>query len=199
MIYSACFVKVMKNISSEFRLFYVSQVLGVKSYLCPRPLYKSRSLTGGLPHSVVAVVFRPLSLDQRVLLKKIFAAVEVFSFSLLEIKEGWRDSIAISNAGFSGLKGVFVFGKGPETPKPNSLSQGEESAFKSLIKNSFQRKALAEGAGRGSSAGALPDPRPPCFFYGPLSDYEGGHSPLVAKRKQELWERLKQWKKALSG
>ena len=77
----------MKNPFSPLARTYLSEVLGVKNYLCPESIYSLRSLKGGLPCRVLAVVFKELSLSQKALLKKIMASIEVFEFSLLEIKD----------------------------------------------------------------------------------------------------------------
>ena len=69
------------------RRFYCAEVLGAKSYLCPKPVYSLRSLKGPIPCSVLAVVFKALSSSQEDLLKKIMSAIDVLEYSFLEIKD----------------------------------------------------------------------------------------------------------------
>ena len=172
--------------SASISLFYVSHVLGIKTYLCPKPLYNSRSLKGGFPQGVLAVVFCPPSKGQRLLLRKIFASVSVLSFSLLEIKKGGL--IPFLKRDFSGLKALFVF-------------ESRDRFFSSQPKELKAPKPLCVS---GASPVVLPqdfkqaDLRPQCFFCGPLSDYEGD-SLQVVKRKRQLWEQLQQWKNSASS
>lgn len=72
--------------SSSLRI-YASEVLGIKSYLCPEKIYTLRSLRGGLPCRVLAVVFKTLPPSQISRLKKIMNSINVLEYSLLEIKD----------------------------------------------------------------------------------------------------------------
>ena len=58
--------------SFMFKNLYAREVLGIKSYLCPPSIQALRSLEGGLPSSVLVLVFQSLTPSQKVLLKKFY-------------------------------------------------------------------------------------------------------------------------------
>ena len=160
----------MKSISSQPPIF-LFEVLGVKNYLCPKNIYSFRSLKGGLPCQTLAVVFKtPLS-HQEALLKKIMASIDIFQFSLLEIKNP-----AI-------LKELFF--------SANSLAEricffgGEDMEKESLL---IKKGDLFMSSAQKRS-------RKPAFFLQtqPLEELEGS-SPQVIDRKKQLWQKLKTWK-----
>ena len=67
--------------------YYLTEVLGVKNYLCPRETYITRKMTGSLPCDMLILTEGVLSKEAFQLLKKIMGAIEVSDFSLMEIKD----------------------------------------------------------------------------------------------------------------
>ena len=165
--------KKMKDIFSPFARGYLSEVLGVKSYLCPDPIHSLRSLDGGLPCRFLAVVFKALSSDQKVLLKKIMASIEVFELSVLEIK----NNVVLNQLLFSEerLADYVCFFGGKDLVKEGLLiEQG------GLIVLSRQKQSRKE--------------QPVSFFQvSSLEELEGSSTEVMGKKKQ-LWEQLKKWK-----
>ena len=71
----------------SFKSFYLSEVLGVKKYLCPESIFSVRHLKGGLPCNALAVVQGELSLKENQLLRKIMKSIDFSDFTLLELKD----------------------------------------------------------------------------------------------------------------
>ena len=67
--------------------YYLTEVLGVKNYLCPREVHSFRRLKGSLPCDTLVLTEGVLSTEAFQLLKKIMEAIKVSDFSLLEIKD----------------------------------------------------------------------------------------------------------------
>ena len=166
-------MKEMKNMFAPFAMAYLSEVLGVKSYLCPESIHSLRSLEGGLPCRVLAVVFKALSSDQRVLLDKIMASIEIFEFSLLEVKNNAvLNQLLFSEERLAGY--VCCFG-GKDLVKEGLLIEQ-----RGLLVPSGQRQSVEE--------------KPTSFLQvSSLGELEG-HSAEVMGKKKQLWKQLKKWK-----
>ena len=71
----------------SFKSFYLSEVLGVKKYLCPKDVFDVRQVTGGLPCTMLVVVKGEVSLKENQLLHKIMQSIGYSEFTLLELKK----------------------------------------------------------------------------------------------------------------
>ncbi|MCY4513115.1 MAG: hypothetical protein OXB86_05450 [Bdellovibrionales bacterium] len=67
--------------------YYLTEVLGVKNYLCPRETYATRKLIGSWPCDTLVLTEGAPPKEALQLLKKIMGAIEVSDFSLMEIKD----------------------------------------------------------------------------------------------------------------
>ena len=164
----------VKNAYSPFAKAYLSEVLGIKTYLCPEAIHSFRSLEGGLPCRVLTVVFKALSPPQRILLKKIMASIDVFEFAVLEIK---RDEVLNQLLSCEESLADFIcFFGGKDLVKEDLLIEREGAFISACKKNSVSK--------------------PPVSFLQVCSLEElEGDSIEVRNRKKQLWERLKNWKK----
>ncbi len=70
----------------SFKSFYLSEVLGVKKYLCPENIFSIRHFKGDLPCNVLAVTLGENSLKENQLLHKIMKSMDFSNFTLLELK-----------------------------------------------------------------------------------------------------------------
>ncbi|MGI9549243.1 MAG: hypothetical protein ACR2M7_04640 [Bdellovibrionales bacterium] len=66
---------------------YVSEVLGVKKYLCPKNIWSLRHIKGNVPCDVLVLIQGEASLTQQELLKKILSSVQISSYTILELKD----------------------------------------------------------------------------------------------------------------
>lgn len=67
--------------------YYLTEVLGVTNYLCPRETHTTRKLTGPWPCDILILTEGTPPKEALNLLKKIMGAIEVSDFSLMEIKD----------------------------------------------------------------------------------------------------------------
>ncbi len=163
----------MKNTSS-FKTSYLSEVLGIKNYLCPKPVYSLRALKGGLPCLILIVVFKPPSSSQKALLKKIMASIDVFEFSFLEIKDNKVLAQLLSCK--ESLADSIIFFGGEEFVKKDLLTEQTP-----LLTSENQKSPL----GQESSS----------FLQLFSLEELDGNSPEIINRKKQVWTKLKQWKK----
>ena len=105
---------------------YLSEVLGIKSYLCPPGQFAARRIRGALPCRMLAVTAGGPSESQAALLKKIMGAIGFPDFTVLEVKKpenlpdflsslkpGWpADWVCLFGEAVSPLKGDFFFQAG---------------------------------------------------------------------------------------
>ena len=150
---------------------YLSEVLGIKSYLCPKPIQALRIIKGAIPCRVLAVCFRALSPSQSALLEKIMAFVDRSGFSLLEIKSKRVLSLLLENPPAP----LICFFGGPSGLKESLLNQS-----KILPVSSLQKEIMKKSV----------------FFIqtGSMEELEGP-SITALQRKKQLWEELKKWKR----
>ena len=149
---------------------YVTEVLGVTNYICPSSVRALRCLKGRLPCRFLVVVFDSLSVSQKALLKKIMLSLQVFEYSLLEVRE---EKI---------LEELFE--------KADSFAQ-----FVFIIggKNFVQAGKLTQS--KGQLVSALGNKTHCSFFQSACSLEElEGSSPAVREKKQQLWNQLQLWK-----
>ena len=149
---------------------YLTEVLGVKNYICPASIQALRHLEGGLPCRFLAVVFSRLSSSQKVLLKKILSSIEVFKYSVLEVKEDKiLDELFEKTDRFAQF--VCIFGG------KDFVQEGRLIPCKGLIIS-----ALNENAN--------------CSFFQSAYSLEEleENSLIVREKKQKLWSQLKIWK-----
>ena len=149
---------------------YLTEVLGVTSYICPPGIQALRHLEGGLPCRFLALVFDSLNSSEKTLLKKIMSSVGVFKYSILEVREEKiLDELFEKADHFAQF--VCLFG-GPDFVQKGRLIQAEGqlvSALDAGIKCSFFQTA---------------------YSLKELSE----NSTAVHEKKQKLWKRLKLWK-----
>lgn len=154
---------------------YLVEVLGVKNYLCLPKIHSLRSLKGSLPCQVLVVVFSPLSSSQKQLLRKIMSSIDVFEFSLLEIRE---DSV---------LKLLL-------------LKKEELADFICFFgQNNMLEKELSAGKGAGPSL-REPEGSPKKVWmagFDSLGELEG-NSPEIQEKKKRIWNKLKEMKLQLN-
>lgn len=167
-------VTLVKNAHSSFAKAYLSEVLGIKTYLCPEQIHSFRSVEGGLPCRVLIVVFKALSSSQRTLLKKIMASIDVFEFSVLEIKKDEVLNQLLSREE-NLVDFVCIFG-GKDLVKEALLIEQEGMFLSSVQKNSEANKPVS------------------FLQVCSLEELEGS-SVEVKNRKKKLWEQLKRWTK----
>ncbi|MDE0091834.1 MAG: hypothetical protein OXN83_00945 [Oligoflexia bacterium] len=151
---------------------YVTEVLGVKNYLCPSFIHALRHLEGGWPCHFLVVVFKKLNSSQKALLKKIMSSIGVFKYSVLEVEEE-RILDGLFEKTDCLAQFIFFFG-GKDFVQEGKLFRQEGqllSAFGDNIGCSFFQTA--------SSLEELED-----------------NSSTVKEKKQELWKQLKLWKSA---
>ena len=162
-----------KKYNTSLQRMYLSEVLGVSHYLCPEDIYSLRSLKGPLPCSVLIVLFQTSSPSQKKLLKKIMRSINIFEYSLLEIKNDavlsllfskkWADFIC-----FFGGKDLIK--QGFLVKKNNQLLLANQNRIEAKSKKStsfLQVCALEELEGVGTE---------------------------VNKNKHKTWTLLKQWR-----
>ena len=163
----------MKNPMSPQARIYFSEVLGIKHYLCPESIYNLRSLDGGLPCKVLSVVFQPLSYSQKRLLKKIMASVNIYDYTILEIKK-----TVILRELFSCeeklAKHIFFFG-GEERVKELPAIEGKSFSDFSDKKELFKHK-------------------PTSFLQLFSLDKLDGNSLEIINNKKQVWTKLQEWK-----
>ena len=149
---------------------YLKEVLGVTNYICPSAIHELRHLKGGLPCRFLIIVFNELSPSEKMLLKKIMSSIEVFKYSVLEVKEEKiLDELFERADKFSQFVCIFSG------------------------KNFIQEGKLIQKEGRLISA--LGDNSTCSFFQSAYSLEElEEKSVAVREKKQELWQKLKQWK-----
>lgn len=164
----------VKDAYSPFAKAYLSEVLGIKTYLCPESIHNFRSLEGGLPCQVLIVIFKALSSSQRVLLKKIMASIDVFEFSVLEIK---KDKILNQLLSCEEQLADFICLFGGKDLVKEGLLIEREGVFVSTLQKNFMTSPLVSFLQLYS-----------------LEELEG-NSMEVKNRKRKLWEQLKNWKK----
>ena len=153
-----------------FSARYLTEVLGVKSYICPSAVQALRHLKGGLPCRFLVVVFNNPSLSQKALLKKIMSSIEIFKYSLLEVKEEKvLDELFEKADHFAQF--ICFFG-GKDFVQEGWLIQSEGQLLSVLSEN------------------------PSCsFFQSAYSLEELEENSLTAReKKQKLWSQLKLWK-----
>ena len=161
----------MKNtISSQSRMYF-SEVLGIKYYLCPESIYNLRSLEGGLPCKVLAVVFQALPFSQKELLKKIMNSVNIFEYTLLQIKNPVILQELLSSEEEL-AESIFFFG-GENLLK--EILPAEEKSFSNEQKPVTQKLVSFLQ-----------------FFS--LAELDGTSSEVINKKKQ-IWTKLQNWKK----
>ena len=151
---------------------YVTEVLGVKSYLCPSSIKVLRHLEGGWPCHFLVVVFKKLNSSQKALLKKIMSSIGVFKYSVLEVEEKRILDGLFEKTDYL-AQFVCIFG-GKDFVQAGKLLRQEGhliSAFGDNTGCSFFQTAYS------------------------LEDLED-NSPTVKEKKQELWKQLKLWKNA---
>ena len=153
-----------------FSARYLTEVLGIKSYVCPADIRALRHLEGGLPCRCLVVVFNSFNSSQKALLKKIMSSIEIFKYSVLAVKE---EKI---------LEELFE--------KADQLAQ-----FICFFggKDFVQEGKLIRSEGRLISA---LNERSSCSFFQTACSLEEleGHSVSVRDKKQQLWNQLKIWK-----
>ncbi|MCY4321670.1 MAG: hypothetical protein OXC37_04640 [Bdellovibrionaceae bacterium] len=155
-----------------FSARYLREVLGIKSYICPDSIQSLRRLEGGIPCHFLVIVFSPLSLSQKTLLKKIMSSIEIFKYSLIEVKEEKiLDELFERSDDFAQF--ICFFGA-KDFVQTGHLIQQEGQFFSALSKD------------KSSS-----------FFQTPYSLAElEENSVSVREKKQDLWSQLKLWKSA---
>ena len=164
----------MKNSFSLDRL-YLSEVLGLRNYLCPEPVHSLRALKGGLPCNILLVIFKPLSSSQKDLLKKIMASIDVFEFSVLEIKSDQVLNLLLSCKEY--LARFICFFGGRDLVKEELLFE-QAGVFRSP----YQKDGKEENS------------RVSFLQVFSLEELEGDSTEIRNKKKQ-MWEKLKEWKK----
>ncbi len=157
----------MKDAFSPAARAYIMETLGARSYLCPESIYSLRALKGGLPCRTLAVVFKPPSLSQKLLLKKIMAGIDILEFSLLEIKS-------------------------PAVLNDLLLSQKRWADFICFFGGShfFETELLTPPP----SAPASPHQKPGSVLRLCSLEELDGQSPEIIDRKKQAWNQLKSWK-----
>ena len=153
-----------------FSARYLTEVLGVRSYICPDSIQALRRLKGGLPCRFLVVVFKSLSPSQTILLKKIMSSIEVFKYSVLEVKEEKILDELFEKADYFAQYVCFFGGK--DFVKEGQLVENEgqlKSAFNNNSNCSFFQTAYS------------------------LEELEE-NSLSVREKKQKLWSQLKLWK-----
>lgn len=175
------------NSSSFISTTYMSEVLGIKNYLCPESVYALRTLKGGLPCRVLAVVFKPLSPAQSIMLKKIMASIEVLEYSVLEIKNSQILNQLLYNME-SLTNGVCFFG-GPNLVDKGLLIEKDQGliqpATQASTKNKVEPVVTSDHLEQTTSISFLQ--------VVDLEELEGD-SQEVKTKKNKLWTQLKQWK-----
>ncbi|MCZ0932872.1 MAG: hypothetical protein OXJ52_06960 [Oligoflexia bacterium] len=153
-----------------FSARYLTEVLGVKSYVCPASVQALRHLEGGLPCRFLVVVFKNLSSSQKALLKKVMSSIEVFKYSVLEVKE---EKILDE-----------LFEKADHFAQFICFFGGKDFVQEGWL---FQSK--------GQLISALSDRTGCSFFQTAYSLEELEDSSLAVRdKKQKLWNQLKLWK-----
>ena len=162
----------MKKAFTPLFRSYLSEVLGVQNYLCLKPIYALRTLQGEPTGPALAVVFKAPSPSQQSLLKKIMASINVFKYSLLEIKDHKVLNQLILN-GEIGADFIFFFGEEDLVQQKLALRQEKfppsSDSHKGALKKS--RKSHWE-------------------LFCPLEDLEG-NSIEAKNKKRQVWEQLK--------
>lgn len=164
----------MKNPMSPQAQMYFSEVLGIKHYLCPESIHKLRSLEGGLPCKVLSVVFEPLSSSHKKLLKKIMASVNIYEYTILEIKK----SVILQELFFSKerLAEYIFFFVGESMLKELSVIEGKSFLDVSDKKELFKQKPIS-------------------FLQLFSLDKLDGNSSEIINNKKKVWAKLQEWKR----
>ena len=151
-----------------FSARYLTEVLGVTNYVCPVDIQALRHLEGGLACRFLVVVFNRLGPSQRALLKKIMSSIEVFKYSVLEVREEKiLDELLEKTDLFAQF--VCIFG-GKDFVQEGWLVRKEEQP---------NRGANTKGS----------------FFQSSYSLEELEDNSLAVRgKKQQLWKQLKLWK-----
>ena len=114
--------------------YYLTEVLGVKNYLCPRDIYSCRRLSGPLSCDILVVTEGALNEESFQLIKKIMGAVQVSDFSLLEIKDISREREIRSFFLRKNTAGkTLVFGEKLSSLSPDSPSVLTSCHLKNLL------------------------------------------------------------------
>ena len=163
----------MKNTSSPFAKAYLSEVLGIKNYLCPSSVQSFRVLKGGFPCRILIVIFKALSLSQQSLLKKIMASIDIFEFSVLEIKTNEVLNQLLSCE--ESLADFVCFFGGKDLFKEGFLIEQENLLVSSYQNKSQEKKQIS-------------------FLQVCSLEELEGNSPKIRNKKKQLWEQLKKWK-----
>lgn len=151
---------------------YWSEVLGLKQYLCPHSVYALRFIRGGAFSKVLTVVFSPLSLSQKQMLKKIMASVDIFSFSVLEIKTGaGLNQLMFFKEHLADL--VCIFG-GEDLIEAGHLIEQYGGRLVSPTQKTFVKKMWF-------------------LQFCSLEDLEEGSPLIIKQRKRQIWQKLKNW------
>ena len=166
----------MKNSFPPFAKLYLSEVLGARNYLCPEPVHSLRVLKGGVPCNILLIVFKQLSSSQKKLLKKIMASIDIFEFSVLEIKSDKVLELLLSCEEY--LARFICFFGGKDLVKEKLLFE-QEGVFVS----SYQKGREEENQ------------KVSFLQVFSLEELEGDSTEIRNKKKQ-VWEKLKKWKKA---
>lgn len=164
----------MKDTSSPMAKVYFSEVLGVKNYLCPESIYSLRSLEGGVPCRVLIVVFKALSSSQKLLLKKIMASLDIFEFSVLEVKDNEVLNQLLSCK--ENLADFVCFFGGKNLLKEGYLIKQKDLFISSRQQNSSKQKPVS-------------------FLQVCSLDRLEGNSSEIRDKKKQVWEQLKKWKR----
>ena len=160
----------------------MSEVLGLKSYLCPKPLFALRSLKGGGACSVLNVLFKPLFSPQSHLLEKVMSSVDIVDFSCLEVKN------------LSFLEQIFRFEEGERPADLVCFFGGELEGQKEWIQKRGG-KELVQAQGQIQAQGQTAQPPPFWFFIQTVGLEElSGNSASIRENKIALWNKLRQWK-----
>ena len=114
--------------------YYLTEVLGVKNYLCSRDIYSRRRLFGPLPCDILVVTEGALSEESFRLIKKIMEAVKAPDFSILEIKDISRPR-EIRTEAFRGnpARKILIFGENLSSLFPKSPSVLTACHLKDLL------------------------------------------------------------------
>lgn len=183
-----------KNLSTS--TVYLSEVLGIKNYLCPKSIHSLRSIRGGIPCRVLALVFKSLSPTQHSLLKKIMASIDVFEFSILEIKDQSILSQCLSSE--VPLANFIIFFGGEALVQKGVLVEREGLFYLADPKlssgNFAENKSPLKKLNSSSSKDTVSQKEISFLSVVSLEELEGD-SPESRSKKQKLWQQLKQWKK----
>lgn len=159
---------------------YLTEVLGIKNYLCPKNTFSIRHIEGAWPCELLAVVCQPINPSEKDLLKKITHSIGFSSFTLLEIKNpSYLESFIETSKTQNIAKHIILFASEPTDGKQKVIKGNKQA-----IKNARWQVGI-------KTANLQPTQNNFLQTY-TLAEMTGS-SPTINQKKKQLWGQLKQW------